>query len=121
MTTNRPIVELVEAIRGRSGNAIKTGAAEGLQMATVQSISPLTIKMHNLTISKNIYINPALILEASDNEEKIKEIFLNPFETAEAYQFLKEFHEKYVLKKGDSVFVYMTGNSFYIIGRAAKV
>lgn len=120
MPTNRNIVEMVEAIRGGIENATNTGK-EGLQMAKVQSVSPLTIKLHNLTISKNIYINPALMLEASDNEKKIKEIFENPFETVEAYQFLKEFHEKFVLKKGDSVFVHITGNSFYIIGRAVKI
>ena len=34
------------------------------------------------------------------------------------YEFLKEFHEKYVIKKGDTVVVVMTGSGFYIAGRA---
>ena len=37
---------------------------------------------------------------------------------SKAYEFLKEFHEKYVIKKGDTVVVVMTGSGFYIAGRA---
>ena len=44
--------------------------------------------------------------------------FETPFEPAAAYEFLKEFHEKYVIKKGDTVVVVMTGSGFYIAGRA---
>ena len=43
---------------------------------------------------------------------------ITPFEPAAAYEFLKEFHEKYVIKKGDTVVVVMTGSGFYIAGRA---
>ena len=57
----------------------------------------------NTTITKNLYINPALMLNASDSGEDIKKPFITPFEPQEAYEFLKEFHEKYVLKKGDTV------------------
>ena len=86
----------------------------------VLSVKPLTIKMHNTTITKNLYINPALMLNASDSGEDIKKPFITPFEPQEAYEFLKEFHEKYVLKKGDTVVVHITGSSFYIAGKAVK-
>ena len=76
--------------------------------------------MHNTTITKNLYINPALMLNASDSGEDIKKPFITPFEPQEAYEFLKEFHEKYVLKKGDTVVVHITGSSFYIAGKAGK-
>lgn len=119
MRTNRNIIEMVEAIRkGIPGRS--TGGVDGTYMATVFSVEPITIRMHNTLIKKNIYLNPALMVEASDNGAKMKEVFQNPFGTPEAYKFLKEFHEKFVLKEGDTVIVHMTGASFYISGKAAK-
>lgn len=120
MRTNRNIVEMVEAIRkGNSGE--DTGGVDGTYMAMVLSVEPLTIKMHNNQITKNIYLNPALMVKASNSEAKMKEVFQNPFETPEAYNFLKEFHEKFVLKAGDTVIVHITGSSFYIAGKAVEV
>lgn len=121
MPTNRNIVEMVEAIRKGAGTPGASGGIDGTYMAEVLSVKPLSIKMHNLTITKNLYINPALMLEASDSGEDIKQPFITTFEPQEAYEFLKEFHEKYVLKKGDTVVVCMTGSSFYIAGKAVKV
>ena len=121
MPTNRNIVEMIEAIRNGSGNSDHIGELEGIYMADVQSVKPLMIKMHNKSITKNIYMNPALLLSASNSGEEIQKPFQIPFEPQETYQFLKEFHEKYVLKKGDTVVVCMTGSSFYIVGKAVKV
>lgn len=121
MPTNRNIVDMVEAIRKGNSGVSSLGGADGICLADVLSVEPLTIKMHDTLITKKLYINPALMLEASDNEAKIKEIFQTPFETQEAYEFLKEFHEKFVLKKGDTVVVYLTGSSFYIAGKAVSL
>lgn len=121
MPTNRHIVEMVEAIRKGSGAASISGSVDGICMADVLSVKPLTIKMYNTSITKNLYINPALMLDASDSGEDIKKTFSTPFEPQEVYEFLKEFHEKYVLKKGDTVVVYITGSSFYIAGKAVGV
>lgn len=120
MGTNRNIVDMVEAIRKGMDKNDNAGGADGIYMADVLSVKPLTIKMHNTSIIKNLYINPALMLDASDSGEDIKKPFITPFEPQEAYEFLKEFHEKYVLKKGDTVVVCMTGSSFYIAGKAVK-
>lgn len=120
MPTNRNIVDMVEAIRKGMGKNDNAGGVDGIYMADVLSVKPLTIKMHNLSITKNLYINPALMLDASDSGEDIKKPFITPFEPREAYEFLKEFHGKYVLKKGDTVVVCMTGSSFYIAGKAVK-
>lgn len=119
MPTNRNIVDMVNAIRKNGGSA-PSGGVDGIYMADVLSVEPLTIKMHNLSITKNIYINPALMLEASNSGADIKKPFLTPFEPQAAYEFLKQFHEKYVIKKGDTVVVCMTGTSFYIAGKAVK-
>lgn len=121
MPTNRNIVNMVEVIRKGSGNSDNAGGVEGIYMAEVLSVEPLTLKMHNSDITKNLYINPALILDASDSGEEIKKPFITPFEPQEAFEFLKEFHNNYVLKKGDTVVVCMTGSSFYIAGKATKV
>lgn len=120
MPTNRNIVDMVEAIRKGNSASSSSAGVDGTYLADVKSVKPLTIKMHNTLITKNLYINPALLLEASDDGEKIKKSFVTPFEPQEAYEFLKEFHEKYVLKKGDTVVVHITGSSFYIAGKAVK-
>lgn len=120
MGTNRNIVDMVEAIRKGMSKSDNAGGVDGIYMAEVLSVKPLTIKMHNLSITKNLYINPALMLEASDSGADIKKPFATSFEPDETYKFLKEFHEKYVLKKGDTVVVCMTGSSFYIAGKAVK-
>lgn len=118
--TNRNIIEMVEQIR-KGIKAPGTGGIDGIYMADVLSVKPLTIKMHNLSITKNLYINPALMLEASDSGADMKKPFAELFEPQETYEFLKEFHERYVLKKGDTVVVCMVDSSFYIAGKAVKV
>lgn len=120
MSTNRNIVEMIEAIR--KGIEHKAGIGiDNIYMADVISVKPLSIKMNNVTITKNLYINPALLLNASDNGEDIKQPFLTSFEPKEVYEFLKEFHKNYVLSIGDTVIVGMVGSSFYVIGKARKV
>ncbi len=119
MPTNRNIVEMVEKIRG--GKSSGSGGMDGVFMADVISVQPLSIKLHNTTVSSNLYINPALMLKASNSGADIKKPFATSFDPPEAYEFLKQFHEKYVLKKGDTVIVCMTGSSFYIAGKAVKV
>lgn len=120
MSTNRSILEMVEAIRKGTGKSYSSEGVDGTYMAVVMSVKPLTIKMHNISITKNLFINSALLLDASDSGEDIKKPFITPFEPQDAYEFLKEFHEKYVLKKGDMVVVHITGSSFYIAGKAVK-
>lgn len=117
MATNRNIVEMVEAIRQGNGGNTGNGAA-GIYLAKVQSVKPLTIKMHDSVISSNLYLNQSLVVGAVDNG--VGKAFLEPFEPKEAYEFLKEFHEKFVLKNGDTVVVYFTGSSFYIAGKAVR-
>ncbi len=118
--TDRNIVEMVEEIRKKAGGT-NTSGVDATFMAKVDSVSPLTLRLHNVPVAQNIYINPALILEASDDGEKIKQIFQNPFETPEAYEFLKAFHEKFVIQKGDTVIVHIAGSSFYVAGKAVAV
>ncbi len=52
MSTNRNIVEMVEQIR-KSIQPSGAGGIDGIYMADVLSVKPLTIKMHNLSITNN--------------------------------------------------------------------
>lgn len=122
MATDRNIVNMVEAIRGGvKQEGAGAGGVDSVCMADVISVEPLTLSMHNTTINKNIYINPALMLEATDEETELPKVFQTSFAPTEIYEFLKEFHEKFVIKKGDSVVVCIAGASFYIAGKAVQV
>lgn len=105
-------VEMAEALR----SGIK---GSGLMFAEVKSVAPLTILAHDQIISKELYINPALLVWADGGGNRI------PPELAglapHPYQFLTEFHMKYVLKVGDMVVVLQVGASFYILEKAVKV
>lgn len=116
--TDKNIVRMVDEISRRSKEDTVPAGMDRTCLARVTSVAPLSIQMQNLSISKNLFINPALLLEASDSGTDIEKPFEEPFEPAAVYGFLKEFHKKYVLKKGDMVVVHMTGSSFYISGKA---
>ena len=122
MSTNRHIVQMVEEIGKKvARDCIPDGVVDGVYIAEILSVNPLTIRMYDLSITKNLYINPALMLDASDSGTAILQPFSVPFEPLATYEFLKTFHQKYVVKKGDSVVVCKTGTSFYIAGKAVKV
>ena len=125
--TDHNIVRMVHAIEERisGGGAADINSGGGVQasvdgtfLADVISVKPLSIQLQGQTVSAGIYINPALTVAASDGGDEILKPFETPFEPSAAYEFLKEFHEKYVIKKGDTVVVVMTGSGFYIAGRA---
>ena len=125
--TDHNIVRMVHAIEERisGGSATDTNSSgrvqasvDGTFLADVISVKPLSIQLQGQTVSAGIYINPALTVAASDSGDEILKPFETPFEPAAAYEFLKEFHEKYVIKKGDTGVVVMTGSGFYIAGRA---
>lgn len=95
----------------------KTNKTEGqIVLGEIQSLKPLAIKIGGMVIRKNIYINPALVLE---NESKIEELFLGL--TDPLYLFLKQFHKSYVLKQGDLVVAYHSGNEFHILSKEVKL
>lgn len=125
--TDHNIIRMVQEMEKRMGGGSSSASGssgsvqasvEGVFLADVVSVKPLSIKLQGQTIASGIYINPALTLEASDSGEDILKPFETPFEPAAAYEFLKEFHEKYVIKKGDIVVVAMVGSGFYIAGKA---
>lgn len=111
---------LLEKIMEKAGGGHASGV-DGTYIAEVISVNPLTIKMHDQEITEKLFINPAYMLEASDDDKDIQKPFISHFATTEAYEFLKEFHERFVIKRGDNVIVHMTGASFYIAGKMVAV
>lgn len=113
MATNKNIVNMIKAIRKGVGNS--SSSFDGIYLAEVVSVSPLQIKTNDVLIDENIYIDSSLVFEENAIDEK--------FEGTEGvvYEFLKEFHKKYVIKKGDTVIVFVTGDSFFIAGKVEKV
>lgn len=87
MKTNNQIIRMVEAIRNGALSGAPAGGVEGTYTADVLSVEPLAIKMHNITITENLYINPALMTKASDSGEKMKQIFQASFETPKHTHF----------------------------------
>lgn len=53
-------------------------------------------------------------------ERGLKYTKLSSFFPSEKSPFYKNAKKKYVLKKGDTVVVHITGSSFYIAGKAVK-
>lgn len=116
--SEREIVNMIEAIRKPKNASQSSG---GLMLAEISSISPLSLKINNSTISKNIYINPAYMVEASGGADKFDDIFDNALSPSAATAFLNEFHKKYLLAKGDTVIVIQSGASFYIAEKVVQV
>lgn len=104
---DRWAVELAEALRGKSGSG------GGLMFATVKTAKPLTLLAHDQTIKKGLYVNPALTLLADDETDRIAAEFEGL--TSNPFPFLKEFHQKFVIRKDDLVSVLQVGDLFYVL------
>lgn len=113
MATNKNIVNMIKAIRKGVGNS--SSSFDGIYLAEVVSVSPLQIKTNDVLIDENIYIDSSLVFEEAAIDEKF-----SGYEGV-VYEFLREFHKKYVIKKGDTVIVFVAGDSFFIAGKAEKV
>lgn len=102
------IAKLVQIMR--SG---KDGQNEaGVMLAEITSVSPVAIRVSDVTVSSHIYVNAAYTFGESLNA--IETAFKDPPEPAALFLFLKEFHKKYILKPGDTVIVFQSGICFYI-------
>lgn len=117
--TDRWAVNIIEALReNRNGAA---NGSIGILEATVNTAKPITLKMNNQIVSKNIYIPPSMLVLADDSVDKVEEAFIGAPGPQPLFDFLKEFHQKSVLKKGDTVVVVQAGFSFYILQKVVAV
>lgn len=87
----------------------------------VESVKPLVVRTRDISISQNLYINPAYLVS---DRPTIIEIFdrelMIPVHV-EVFSFLKEFHSQFVLVAGDLVSVAQMGKSFYILEKVVRV
>lgn len=104
--------ELVGAMRGLVGSK---SSNQGLLFATVNTANPLTIRIHDQVINQNLYVNPAVVTWAGSEAGAISAELAGL--APHPYQFLTEFHTKYVLKAGDLVIALQVGYSFYILAK----
>lgn len=83
MATNRGIVEMAEKLRGERN----VGNKEGIILAEVVSVSPVSIRIFGTVFSSGIYLNPVLRMQG------------------------------YAMKPGDTVTVLLSGDRFYLLSR----
>ena len=147
-------VDMVESMK-RKSEPKHEGAQNAVMVGRVVSTSPLQIEINGQVISKHLHINPALLVLADDNADKVQEAFddtlkinggldgterqpkngssttvdkhldiiftENPIVNVKWFDFLEEFHQKFVLKKSDEIVVVQSGISFYIISKVVAV
>lgn len=116
---DRWAVNIVEALRPADGGKANSGM--GVLEAIVNTARPLTLKINEQIISKNIYIPPSLLVLADDSVDKIREAFAGVSEPQMLFDFLQEFHQKSVVKKNDTVLVIQAGLSFYVLQKVVVV
>ena len=114
-------VDMAEAIT-RGGGARQAESAEVFMPAELVSLDPLSISLHNVVVSDQVYAAPALLtsippaaFEAADTELKT----LGATETATLIRHLKDFHKLASLQPGDTVMVKEYGDDLIILGKVA--
>ena len=105
-----------------AGALIDKAAAGGsktpLMLASIESVSPLSISVYGQTITQNLYVNSAWTLEATDTSpSKIEELFVTCTEPPDLKDFLQEHHERSVLHPGDEVIVLQIDTSFFMLAK----
>lgn len=113
-------VDIVEAMK-KNSEPKHNGVQNIVMIGNVVSASPLKIEINGQCIAKHLLINPALLLIADDSTDKIDEAFKDNPNPSKWFDFLKEFHQKYALKKGDEIVVMQSGISFYILSKVVAV
>lgn len=103
--------ELAYEILNRSGAG---GGQRAIMMATVASTAPFAIKLHDQTVTKNLYVNPAYRIGESDSR-------LADAPAGNWSGFLKEFHKALTISSGDQLVVVLDGTSFYILEKVVLV
>lgn len=126
-------IDIAQALGGgkRSGNIAPAGGTPGdSALATVTSVSPLSISFNSIVISERLYINPCLVLEAQPGRigamfdsalsilAKCPEITPGP---VELFGFLKAYHDAVIVHIGDTVVVKQFGTSFCITEKVVLV
>ena len=104
--TDRKMVELIEAIRGKS-------SGQSLLVAKVASTNPFTLKMYDLTVSKHIYVNESFLKTSSGEiDENIIWDDQQDYIPNHMLAFTRRMMKADLLAVGDTVIVLQDGISF---------
>lgn len=113
--TNRKLVDLAQKIKGEQSDQM-------LLVAKVGSVSPFTLKMHDLTVTQHIYVNTSFTkTSSSEINSRVSWDKDQPYIPTDFLNFSKEMIQKDLLNAGDTVIVLLDGISFYVLERVVKV
>lgn len=113
--TDRKIIEMINAIRGS-----KNG--QTILIAKVNSISPFTLKMNDLIVSKHIYVNSSFLkTTASEVNSKISWDSDQEYIPYTFLEYSRKMIKDDLLSAGDRVIVLLDGIEFYVLERVEKV
>lgn len=91
--------------------AAKNGA--DMEIATVSGTDPLKIRVGEVEVGINLYLNPAVSLKVSDLTGVVTE-------EGALKLALQKLYEAFSIKAGDTVLVQKVGNSFFVLGKVVK-
>lgn len=110
---DRWAVDLAKMMKGDAGN-------EALLLGTVTGLDPLEITMNNVPVTRNLYVNPGMMMSAADIDYYLRSLIDQMPD--EAVQGLKTVLKENVLKLHDRVVVMKVGIAdFYVLQRMVKV
>lgn len=117
--SDRWAVDIVEALKKKEVEQERSRNL--LFFGKIKTAKPLVLEIYNQEVTKNIYVNPALILEADDNIDKIDLAFKDNPSSGKWFELLDQFHKAFIIKKGDEVIVMQSGDSFYVVSKAVVI
>lgn len=113
--TDRKIVKMIEAIRGK-------GNGQSIYVAEVKSLNPFSIKLYDQTITKHIYVNRSFLkTTSSEIDNNIDWNENHDYVPYSLLSFTRKMFKEDLLSVGDKVIVLLDGVSFYVLERVVKV
>lgn len=124
--------DIVKAMQDQAEQAVTRSSSQGadVMFATVISTKPLKLTVNDLEIKKQVYVNPAILLE-SEQPENIPALFAGGLAIlaqcpeiapgpVELYDFLCKYHEAAVIRTGDTVAVMKVNAGFYVLEKVVQ-
>lgn len=115
MKTDRKIVELIEALKGKD-------SGQNMLIAKVVGIDPIALKLYDLTVTKHIYVNQSFLkATASQIDNNITWDNDQDYVPSTMLNYTRKLFKADLLSVGDMVVVLQDGVSFYVLERVRKV
>lgn len=95
------------------------GTTQHIRFGRVVSLNPLTVKIDNVMISRNLYFDPVLMIDAAQVTESLDQA--KGILPDAAVSCLKDILSKLALQTGDRVIVLQDDDDFFILQRLVSV